>query len=355
MIFQRLFTITGDAEARRQGRTVITIALFQLGLLATALPLVLLVEADLGAILSIGFSSVCFIAIIALARAGRVGLAAGGLIVVSIIGAILANLPTPGPTPALFYLLLPIIIAGMLARPPLVWLTLSACLTTFAIKTVSATEILAAADLQRQLLFNVGLLLIFMGVLAVLNASLMRQAFHEMQTAQAQTEQGARHLEEVNASLEECVALQTAELRAALAAAQAHATAQEQLLAENAAQRLAIRELGVPVLPVSHDTLVLPLVGALDTERLEEVQTMALDAVERTRARTLLVDITGVPVVDTHVARGLIGIIQASRLLGAEPMLIGVRPEVAQAIISLGIDLGSVRTSANLESALRAR
>lgn len=117
-------------------------------------------------------------------------------------------------------------------------------------------------------------------------------------------------------------------------------------------QQEAIRELSVPVLPVSRDTLVMPLVGALDSARLLQVQEQALERLAATRARRLLLDITGVPVVDSHVAQGLIRVVQMARLLGAEVTLIGIRPEVAQSIVGLGISLNGMRTCSDLQGAL---
>lgn len=126
-------------------------------------------------------------------------------------------------------------------------------------------------------------------------------------------------------------------------------------LATIAAQRDLIREMSVPVLPISRDTLVMPLVGALDSARLAQIQEQALGRLEATRARRLLLDITGVPVVDSQVAQGLLSVVQAARLLGAEAILVGIRPEVAQAIVGLGLDLGGVRTHSDLHSALLVR
>ncbi|MCS7289908.1 MAG: HAMP domain-containing protein [Roseiflexus sp.] len=131
----------------------------------------------------------------------------------------------------------------------------------------------------------------------------------------------------------------------------AHQQALEQL-AIIQQQQEAIRELSVPVLPVSRDTLVMPLVGALDSARLIQVQEQALERLAATRARRLLLDITGVPIVDGHVAQGLIRVVQAARLLGAEVTLIGVRPEVAQSLVGLGINLRSIRACSDLQSAL---
>lgn len=154
-------------------------------------------------------------------------------------------------------------------------------------------------------------------------------------------------------TLEQRVAQRTADLREALAEVETRAREQERLLEEIAHQREVIRELSVPVLPVTEDALVMPLIGAIDTERLADIQDRALHALQRSRARYLLVDITGVPVVDSQVAQGLIAIASMCRLLGAEMVLIGIRPEVAQTIVGLGLNLSSLRTAADLQTVLR--
>lgn len=120
-----------------------------------------------------------------------------------------------------------------------------------------------------------------------------------------------------------------------------------------AAQREVIREMSVPVLPVNRSTLVMPLIGALDSSRLQQVQSQALDAIERTNSRRLLLDVTGVPVIDTQVAHGLLDVVRAGHLLGAKVVLIGVRPEVAQTLVSLGIELSHIQVARDLEAALR--
>jgi anti-anti-sigma factor len=152
--------------------------------------------------------------------------------------------------------------------------------------------------------------------------------------------------------LEERVADRTAALEGALNEVQNRALEQERLLTENSRQRETIRGLSVPVLPISTHTLVMPLVGELDSTRLHIVQEQALRALERSRARHLVLDITGVPIIDSQVAEGLLAVVQAARLLGANVILVGIRPEVAQAIVSLDIDLQSMRTSNDLQTAL---
>jgi rsbT co-antagonist protein RsbR len=110
--------------------------------------------------------------------------------------------------------------------------------------------------------------------------------------------------------------------------------------------------MSVPVLPVRSSTLVMPLVGALDSSRLSLMQAQALHAIERSAARHLILDITGVPIIDTQVALGLTQLVHAARLLGASVDIVGVRPEVAQALVGLGVELRDMRTFSNLQTAL---
>jgi rsbT co-antagonist protein RsbR len=140
---------------------------------------------------------------------------------------------------------------------------------------------------------------------------------------------------------------QSARLEAEAARA---ATAEQLAMIES--QRATIREMSVPLLPLSNTALVLPLVGDLDAERLRLVQERALHAIAGTVTRHLILDITGVPLVDTNVANGLIQIVQAARLLGAEVLVVGIRPEVAQTIAALGVDLSGVTTLATLQSGI---
>ena len=120
-------------------------------------------------------------------------------------------------------------------------------------------------------------------------------------------------------------------------------------LAVIAEQQAVIREMSVPVLPLLASTFVMPLVGALDSQRLALMQDQALRALERSSARQLILDITGVPIVDTEVALGLIQLVQAAQLLGTRVSIVGIRPEVAQALVSLGISLSHIKIFSTLQ------
>ncbi|MFL5804261.1 MAG: HAMP domain-containing protein [Roseiflexaceae bacterium] len=141
-------------------------------------------------------------------------------------------------------------------------------------------------------------------------------------------------------------------VEAARAEAEAARTQLANQLATIEEQRAVIRELSIPVIPIDDRTMILPLVGALDSVRLQQIQARALHAMERSSARYLVLDITGVPVIDSQVAQGLLAVVQATRLLGARVLLVGIRPEVAQAVVGLGLELSGLATYRDLQSAL---
>ena len=115
------------------------------------------------------------------------------------------------------------------------------------------------------------------------------------------------------------------------------------------AQTAALQELSAPIIPIYGGVLVLPLIGAIDTQRATAIMETLLEGVAERNARVVLLDITGVPVVDTSVAHHLIQAARAVRLLGAEIVLVGIRPEIAQTIVQLGVDLSGISTMADLQ------
>jgi len=118
------------------------------------------------------------------------------------------------------------------------------------------------------------------------------------------------------------------------------------------AQEAALRELSTPLIPVSDDVVVMPLIGAIDSRRAQQVLETLLHGLANRRATTAILDITGVLVVDTQVANALLQAAQAVRLLGARVILTGVRPEVAQTLVGLGVDLRGIITRSTLQSGI---
>ena len=123
-------------------------------------------------------------------------------------------------------------------------------------------------------------------------------------------------------------------------------------LARVQAQQALIEELSVPVLPLNRRTLLLPLVGALDESRLAWSQERALSALHGSSARYLILDVTGVPAVTPQVAEGLIRLTRSASLLGVSTVLVGLRSEVARAIVEAEIDLGGITTRGTLQAGM---
>lgn len=118
-------------------------------------------------------------------------------------------------------------------------------------------------------------------------------------------------------------------------------------------QAAAIREMSTPILEVWADVLVLPIVGAIDSTRSEAIMHGLLDQIARRRTKWVILDITGVELVDTHTADHLLEVVRAAALLGCSSMLCGVQPAVAQTLVNLGVDLLDLSTARTLENALR--
>jgi anti-anti-sigma regulatory factor len=118
------------------------------------------------------------------------------------------------------------------------------------------------------------------------------------------------------------------------------------------AQRQAIRELSTPVIPVVDGIIVLPLVGEIDSARAQDIMRALLAGIRVHRARVVILDITGVPIVDSGVANHLHKAIQAARLKGAQTIITGISDAVAEAVVDLGIDWGKITTLSDLQTGL---
>jgi rsbT co-antagonist protein RsbR len=118
-------------------------------------------------------------------------------------------------------------------------------------------------------------------------------------------------------------------------------------------QQQELLDLTTPVVRLWDSIVALPLIGTLDSERTQVVMESLLDSIVENEAAIAIIDITGVPTVDTLVAQHLLKTVAAARLMGAECIISGIRPQIAQTIVHLGVDLGDVVTKATLAEALK--
>jgi rsbT co-antagonist protein RsbR len=117
-------------------------------------------------------------------------------------------------------------------------------------------------------------------------------------------------------------------------------------------QQESIRELSTPVLPVRERLLILPIIGVLDTERAHQLTVQLLGGIRTHRAKVVVIDITGVPDVDEAVANHLVQTVDASRLMGASVIITGLSPDIAQTLVTIGVDLSKMDTIGDLQGGL---
>jgi anti-anti-sigma factor len=113
-----------------------------------------------------------------------------------------------------------------------------------------------------------------------------------------------------------------------------------------------IQQLGVPIIPLGGGRLLVPLVGELDPERMDLITDRVVQAAVSGSARLLVLDITGVPFLDAATVAELGSVIHALRLVGAQAVLVGINPEVAQSLVASGMDVAALPVFATLEQAL---
>ena len=131
--------------------------------------------------------------------------------------------------------------------------------------------------------------------------------------------------------------------------AQAFVAASEKVIAH---QQRAIRQLSTPVLQLRSGLLILPIVGALDRERLDQMRGELLQAIRERRARSVVLDVTGVPEIDSVAANQLIGSVNSARMMGAEVIISGLSAEISQTLVTAGIDLTRVVSAGDLQGGI---
>jgi rsbT co-antagonist protein RsbR len=132
--------------------------------------------------------------------------------------------------------------------------------------------------------------------------------------------------------------------------ARAEQAAQRQMIEQ---QRLAIQELSTPIIDIWDDVITLPVIGIVDSQRALDMTERLLSCIAETRARCVIIDITGVSVVDTMTADHFMKMVKAARLLGSYCVVTGISPEIAQTLVQSGVDIGDIKTLRSLKEGLK--
>lgn len=176
----------------------------------------------------------------------------------------------------------------------------------------------------------------------------------------ARTARLAHGVRRTNEVLEAQVAARTAELQRSNNALQVELTERTRAERERAAlqeqmiqaQRERLVEMSTPLIPITEQIVVMPLIGSMDTERAQQLVEVALNGAQNHGAKVVILDITGLHNIDTNIAGLLLKTAQALRLLGAHAILTGIRAGVAQTLVALGVELHNLETRSSLQSGI---
>jgi rsbT co-antagonist protein RsbR len=263
------------------------------------------------------------IAAFILARKGM-SVVGGWLLSLGLLAATLIALPIDTLSkPIMLVFVIPLLVAGFVVSSQAVVLTGILLIITLAARLLTQHNDLPAAIV-------IGLFSLITGLLWII----LRELEHSLERANKSTEEAELARSETAAQHEKTMQsnqdLQTAY------------TQQQQLLDT-------IQELETPIMPLNDNLLIVPLIGHVDSRRAQNINERVLGAVHAQRSAFVILDISGVTVVDTQVAQHIHQLIQSLKLLGASVTVTGIKPEVATTMIGLGIDFGAAETAGSLQ------
>jgi rsbT co-antagonist protein RsbR len=247
---------------------------------------------------------------------------------------------------------LPLVLSGLLlGSRTMIWLGV-VCLTLMILLATAEYNGIIVSTSTGNLLTDMGTAVVSVTLMWSLICSVVALFWRAFRTTLHNVQLRSNELEQLRTSLEQTVQDRTASLALALSEMKVREQHLATTLVELQQSRETIRDLSAPILPVLPGVLVAPLIGSLNEERIAAFADHLLHEIERQHARHVILDITGVPLVDTQVAQTLLHTADSVRLLGATALLVGVRPEVAQTLVSLGIDLGRLPSFPDLREAV---
>jgi len=250
----------------------------------------------------------------------------GWILSLGLLAAMLIALPLDSLTkPIMLAYVIPLLVAGFVVSSQAVILTGVILIITLAIRLFTQDH-----GLGIQPAVVIGLFSVLTGLLWII----LRDLEFSLERAQKSTEE-AEHARSETASQHERTIKSNEELQLAY-------SQQQQLLDT-------IQELETPIMPLNDNLLIVPLIGHVDSRRAQNINERVLGAVHTQRSAFVILDISGVTVVDTQVAQHIHQLIQSLKLLGASVTVTGIKPEVATTMIGLGIDFGAAQTAGSLQ------
>jgi len=343
LIAQLTAVSSPDPDRQRRGRNLIIVSSGVILILIVVGGTLTALQPTIGRLINLGLAIFVFGMAAVLGRIGWVGTGGSILLAAIMLGSLSGFILNPTSPFNAFYTVLGLLLASLLLKPWQIWIVLGVYLIG-----VIVVYILLPPATREQLQLNLAFahlttLLIVSALLSFIGAQSLNAALNKAHQAQQQAEASYQQLLDVNASLETRIAERTAELQRLLGEYQATAARLSAALEEQQQLHRTISELDIPIIPIGPGRLVMPLVGTLDQERAQRLLSRSLQAIEQYQARALIIDVTGVAFIDQPAAADLIKVSQAVRLMGATLTLSGIRPEVAQTLVSISRDVATIR------------
>lgn len=341
-----------NPDQQRRGRILVTLSLGVVIILLTVGLTLTLLQPTIGRFINLSLATLVFATAAFLGRQGFVSAGSYILIIVAGIGSLSGMFFNPDSPFNIIYLLLCVLLSSILLKPHQIWIVWGGSIAALALVVLMVPEATRAKILLEYAAAHVSVLLTVSALITFIGARSLAAALSEARELRRQAEEANQRLVQVNAGLEARIAERTEALQRLADEQRATMSQLEESLRSQQELNRLILELDVPIIPVRDDTLVVPLVGGLDSNRVQRLLENVLQAIERAGARMLVIDVTGVAVIDTYAAVALLHVAQAARLMGVKTTLAGIRPEVAQTLVSLGVDLSAIDTTSTLQAAL---
>lgn len=339
-----------DENIRRRGRNIIYIILGLLVLmLFIAVAWTIITPVSIIFVFATVLPTLTYFGMLMLVRRGYVDTAAVIIFMMQLTVSVYILTSSFEQPWSVMMLITPLLFASVSLRAWQIWIAFIAIAIARVFINTQTRDTTTDILIFQIITFAVFTLMLFLGTRS------LEQSLQQSDELRHVAEGSSNALAAANDNLEQAVNNRTADLQHALSDVRERELRLTQTLQELSASQELVRSLSAPIIPILPSVIVVPLAGILDGEQAQRLMQQVLERISAQRSRDLILDITGVPIMDSHVANVVIQIAQAVKLLGTRTLLVGVRPEVAQTLVALNIEFGDLEVFADLQDAVLSR
>ena len=339
-----------DENIRRRGRNIIYIILGLLVLmLFIAVAWTIITPVSIIFVFATVLPTLTYFGMLVLVRRGYVDTAAVIIFMMQLTVSVYILTSSFEQPWSVMMLITPLLFASVSLRAWQIWIAFIAIAIARVFINTQTRDTTTDILIFQIITFAVFTLMLFLGTRS------LEQSLQQSDELRHVAEGSSNALAAANDNLEQAVNNRTADLQHALSDVRERELRLTQTLQELSASQELVRSLSAPIIPILPSVIVVPLAGILDGEQAQRLMQQVLERISAQRSRDLILDITGVPIMDSHVANVVIQIAQAVKLLGTRTLLVGVRPEVAQTLVALNIEFGDLEIFADLQDAVLSR